>query len=314
MIMTARRASWKPDALGNIFVETVRTRQVLDRMNDVVTEGYDAQYCYLLSILGPPRCGKTSLIQAFDDEHERRTEKSRPYRILEVQVPTRPSLKDLVTAMLLALNDPAADHGTIHTKTVRAVRLLARGGYDLVVYDEIHRVAAGRTETTGSSAAEWITDLLNMRICPAIGIGEPSFDRLLASKPYLDGRSFGVEYVMPCDWADKQQRMDFRIMIRGICERLGMPEVCDFSDPKTARQLAVFSNGRIGYVANLITTARLLARGAGATTVTKAHLREAVDRESLKATGPGFNPFSLEEDDPRLSYAAANQEAPDAAL
>ena len=190
--------------------------------------------------------------------------------------------------------------GTIYAKTGRAIKLLKRGEYNAIIYDEVHRVVAGRTERSGTSAAEWMSDILNMRICPAIGIGEPPFAGLLANKSYLDGRSFGIEFVNPCDWSDKDQRNAFRHTVNGICGHLGMPVRGDVRELRTLRRFAVFSNGRIGYVALLLAAARRLARAEGSPAVTLDHLRLAVDHLALQSTGPGFNPFNLDEGDPRL--------------
>ena len=55
MISTARQASRNPDALGHVFVSNHLNNRWLRRMNEVVEHGHDAEYCNILSILGPPR-------------------------------------------------------------------------------------------------------------------------------------------------------------------------------------------------------------------------------------------------------------------
>ena len=140
MIFSTRRPVREGDLLGTLFVRTDLNRRLLRRMADLVDYGRSTESCLLMSILGPPRCGKTSLVRGFDQACDRDTDGFRPLKILEAQVPTGATPMHLATNMLRAMMDPAADHGTIHTKTGRVQRLLERGKYDVIVYDEIHRV------------------------------------------------------------------------------------------------------------------------------------------------------------------------------
>ena len=234
MIVSARAPASDPRALGHIFVETGASQGILRAMNELIMYGHDADHCRFLPILGEPRCGKTALIRAFDRISDSRQDNFEPRKILEVQVPQSPTVLSVATAMLEALGDPSPATGSSQARTNRAMTLLRRGRYDVVVYDEIHRVVDGRTERSGTNAASWIIDVLNRRICPAIGIGEPSFAVLLERKSYLDGRGLGTEWVRRADWENKDSRLAFRAMLQGIVERLGIATDFDVRDRSVA--------------------------------------------------------------------------------
>ncbi|PZP45533.1 MAG: hypothetical protein DI601_09445 [Azospirillum brasilense] len=291
MIVSARKPARDNAGLGHIFVATDATNLLLRQMNELLEHGYDADYCLIFSILGEPRCGKTALIRAFDQASDARKDDFKPRKILEVQVPENPTVMTIATAMLHALGDGAPAHGTSYAKTSRAMTLLERGQYDVVIYDEIHRVVNGRTERNGETAASWISDTLNRRICPAIGIGEPSFAPLLEHKSYLDGRGMGIGWVKRCDWKNADSRLAFRTMLQGIGRGLGIPT--DFVIEKSAvsEMLWKYSEGRIGFVSILLTKARILAARENAPALSMRHLHHAADELALQSTSKGTNPF-----------------------
>lgn len=291
MIVTSRESSRNLNGLGHIFVHTHKTKEAMVRINDLIRHGHDAEYCRLLPITGVPRCGKTSLVAAFDRMSDAAKGDFQPRKLLEVQVPPKPGRMDLVTATLYALNDPMPERGRIQEKMSRAYRLLKRGSYDAVVFDEVHRVLDGAADKSGKTAAQWISDLLNMRICPVIGIGEPAFLNMLKTNFYVDGRTLGNLQITPCDWSDIDQRQAFRLMIQGICENMGMPGQLDLSDRRTAKRLWDFSEGRIGYVALLLTQARILAQREGAPSIDEDCLRRSADILALQGTSLDHNPF-----------------------
>ena len=293
MIVSARTPAKDPRALGHIFVETAVSHGILRAINELVMYGHDAEHCRLLPILGEPRCGKTSLIRAFDRISDSGMDGFEPRRILEVQVPQNPTVLSIATAMLEALGDPSPTHGSWQARTSRAMKLLERGGYHVVVYDEIHRVVDGRTERSGESAASWISDVLNRRICPAIGIGEPGFTVLLKDKSYLEGRGLGPEWVQRADWENRDSRLAFKAMCQGIGEGLGVSTNFDIHDNSVVKSFCEWSGGRIGYVAMLLTKARIIAWREHPPVLTLEHLRLAVDGLALTDTGEGSNPFDL---------------------
>ncbi|WP_338666030.1 TniB family NTP-binding protein [Pararoseomonas sp. SCSIO 73927] len=291
MIVSARAPARDPRALGNIFVETGVSDGILRAINELIVYGHDAEHCRFLPILGEPRCGKTSLIRAFDRISDSGRDGFEPRRILEVQVPQSPTVLSIATAMLEALGDPSPATGSSQARTSRAMTLLGRGRYDVVVYDEIHRVVDGRTERSGTNAASWIIDVLNRRICPAIGIGEPGFAVLLEKKSYLDGRGLGTEWVRRADWEDKNGRLAFRAMLQGIVEGLGIATDFSIRDRSVAKSFWEYSEGRIGYVALLLTKARIIASRGDSPVLTLEHLHQAVNELALESTSKGVNPF-----------------------
>ena len=100
--------------------------------------------------------------------------------------------------------------------------------------------------------------------------------------------------------------MALRLTVEGICNQLGVTNAAEVSAKRIARRLALFSGGRVGYIANLLVAAWINARKENTTEITQAHLRVAVDEQSLQSTGPGYNPFALEDDDKRLLSGTGN--------
>ncbi|MBY0336613.1 MAG: TniB family NTP-binding protein [Acetobacteraceae bacterium] len=307
MIVGYRREGTDTRSLGHVFVPTHLSRACLRAIEEAVENGRDADNCLMLPVLGPNGCGKTSLVGAYDDLCARGAPGFRERRLLFVQVTRGGSAMEIATAALIALGEPVPTVGTLIEKTNRVIKALLREGFDAVFFDEIHRVLIARGVKAGADGARWITDLLNATVCPIIALGELSFVSLLRQNVYLQRRTVGINYVLPCDWADDDERGAFCLMVSGMLDKLRVSAASPLRTHLEMRRLHLYSGGRIGLAARLLTRGRIVAERERGGELSCGHLVEASQELALPGAASDFNPFLVAPRDPRLA-----DDAPDA--
>lgn len=285
---------YRADAISDIFVMTSRARKAWERIDALVEEGWEKEYCKALVVLGHFRCGKTEMTKRYAaDREERDAAIGRCFRWRRVSVPSDCTLKGFASAALHQLGDPDPDYGSQVEKTRRIVQAAMELKLDLLIIDEVQRLIDVDTQKVQKKTADWLAGLLDARCCPLLLVGERKASRVFESNAHLAGRTMGEVPIQPFDWADPSDRSEFRTVMHLVDKRLGMPNLCGLFSVDLSLRLHIYSGGRLGWVANLLDVARSVARRRGAPQLTHEMLAEACDMSLLQGRHGDPNPFRL---------------------
>lgn len=309
--MTDRTSSgkhgYRADTLSNLYVSTSRWEMAAPRLDELHENGWMQRHCLGALLLGPSQSGKTSMAW----EWSRRRAKSAAavgdtFKTAYVEIPAKGDVPAVAAEVLGTLGDPDPGHGSQYQKTTRVADAVRRQAIDILILDEIQRLVDEKGKLR-SLAAAWITGLLNKRICPILFIGEPS-GALVFEKQYLSGRTQGEIPVAPYDWFDNADRKEWRRVMATLSAALQMPEDSGLQETDTSLRLHSFSDGLLGEVARLLTSARTDAARRGLPKLTHEVLANAVERLRIGQQRRMPNPFRVEDPVPGGAVATGNMD------
>ena len=297
-------------AVSTVFVETRRVRRAFARIDELVDNGWEDSYCRGLLLLGHSRAGKTHIVNNYirlrvterPDDGER-------LRVLKVEVQAGCTLKIFATDLLIALDDPDPEGGSQADKTRRIAEAIKREELDLLVIDEVQRLIDADTDKVKRDVANWITGLLNRKLCPLLLVGERKAERVFEHNMHLKGRTFGEEELTPHDWSDQKDRKEFRAILHLLDGKLGLPEPSRLADTETAMRVYDYAEGLLGQAATLIAQGAVIAQRDNRPCLTHDLLAQAVDELAIgEARRP--NPFRVDVVHPRPAAAAVENHVP----
>ena len=297
--------------LSAVFVETERVKRAFVRIDELVDEGWEDGNCRALLLLGHSRAGKTHIVDNYirlrmteqPDDPER-------LRILKVEVQAGCKLKTFATDLLIALGDPDPGGGSQAEMTRRIAEAIEREEFDLVIFDEVQRLIDADTDKVKRDVANWVTGLLNRRLCPLLLVGERTAERVFQSNMHVKGRTFGQILLEPYDWSSEADRKEFRAVLHLLEKKLGLPEASGLGQARVAIRIYAYSGGLLGEAATLVVQAALIARRMGRPCLNEEILALAVDELRIGEDRKLPNPFRTEVTKPRAITAGAEAHVP----
>lgn len=306
------RSEWRQaSAISQAFVETRRVRKAFQRIDELLEHGWEDSYCRGLLLLGHSRAGKTHIVNNYIRlrSQELPDNAERP-RFLKVEVQAGCTLKILATDLLIALDDPDPEGGSQADKTRRVAEAIERAGLDMLVIDEVQRLIDGDTDKVKRDVANWITGLLNRRLCPLLLVGERKATRVLEDNMHLKGRTFGEEELTPHSWSDTEDRQEFRAILHVLDGMLDLPEKSGLGTNETALRIYCYAEGLLGQAATLVSHAAVVARRDGRPCLTHDILAQAVDELTVGEDKQSPNPFRTEVRNPSPASAPPTPHVP----
>jgi hypothetical protein len=252
-------------------------------------------------MFGPSGSGKTRIVREWTKSRAAKAEKEGgALNVVVVEVPPGCTLKSMASELLMVLGCPKPDYGSQTERTRRVAELAELNKVDLIVFDEIQRLIDVDSHKVKKDVANWLTGLLNRRVCPLLLVGEPHAELIFQGDDagqkniYLERRTMGEVPITPYDWNDLQARLEFRSILHVLDQELGMPERSDLGTVETALRIHAFTHGRVGLVTRLLSEAKRVAQAAGLSRVTKDTLADAVDVLRIGSDKQEPNPFRME--------------------
>lgn len=232
-----------------------------------------------LLIAGPTNNGKSMLIEKF-----RRTVDARvaampedrltpPIPLVVMQMPSEPSVTRFYAALLDACGSPDPVGGRARPRAVDLERTamwwLGGNGLRVLVIDELHNMLAGNA----SRRREFLNLLRqlgnNLRV-PLVGVGTHDAYLAIRSDDQLENRFQPV--VLPRWEADSDET---RSLLASFAASFPLRRRSDIAQPEMAEYLIARSEGTIGELAALLSSAAALAISSG---------DESINAETLAAT------------------------------
>ena len=233
-----------------------QARTVIDHLETLLSWP-DRQRMPNLLLLGPTNNGKSMIVEKFRRGHPAVAEPERErIPVLCVQMPSEPSVLRFYIALLAALGAPLQPRRRLADVEQIALKLLRVTGVRVLVIDELHNVLAGQ----GNSRREFLNLLRflgnELRI-PIVGVGTREAYLAVRSDDQLENRFEPV--VLPL-W---NTGADTLSLLASFAAALPLQRPSDIATADMAQYLLARSEGTIGELARLLTTAAIAAVESG---------------------------------------------------
>jgi len=214
-----------------------------------------------LLLVGPTHNGKSMIIERFRRRHLPWTEPDREQvPVVCVQMPSEPSPLRFYTAILAALGAPLRPRSRVVELERLALSLLREVGAQMLIIDELHNVLAGRSDTR-REFLNLLRFLGNELRIALVGVGTREAYLAVRSDDQLENRF--EPFVLPLWEADEHARSLLASFAASF--PLRKPSIIDTED--MASYLLARSEGTIGELAQLLTTAAVVAVESGVETI-----------------------------------------------
>lgn len=257
---------------------------------------YREPKCMLIT--GRPGVGKTSLAEFYIKDYPRIEKEDTvevPVLYLKIDVPATP--KNLVSALLAALGDPAAESGTIGSQTRRLRKFLEELKTGLIILDEFQHFIDRDSLKVLKTISDWLKLLIDNSRIPVVLMGMPYSHIILDTRgnEQLKRRFSLRRSIEPFGWggADQDQQ-DFRSFLKLVDSKLPFDKGANLACKTMAFRFYCATNGVISYVMDLVRTAALSAIEQSVETVDINLLADAYDESLALAYPDRGNPFRCE--------------------
>jgi hypothetical protein len=187
----------------------------LDAIMDVHAS-HDGLYAEGVHIIGATGVGKTQLAQAVLARFPPYKDRHGPIiRVVYVEVPTLPTKRSLMVAILRALGDPRYDRGNAEELKDRVVVLIKEARVELIFFDEVQHFMLQGGKVAMCVAADVFKSLINELQVPIVIMGMPSLAGLFAGNSQLRTRLGPPMRLKAFAWDGKKQTGEFLGLIAG---------------------------------------------------------------------------------------------------
>jgi energy-coupling factor transporter ATP-binding protein EcfA2 len=246
-----------------------------------------------LLITGVSGSGKSTLRKEYAKYHPRyEADDGTIIPVLHLELPARPTIKNVAERILLALGDPLFARGTAVAMTERIVTLFKNCRLELVILDEFQHFIDHTSEKVETTVADWLKSLVNTTKVPFVLMGLRRCRRILNGNEQLRRRFSRQISLEPFGIADKRSKRIFDGLLRTIFGSLPVPCVPDLTGGGDyIEQMHYATFGLIGYVMTLITASVEIVLEEGRSAIDRDVLAKAFS-ESIWPEGRGrLNPF-----------------------
>jgi type II secretory pathway predicted ATPase ExeA len=247
-----------------------------------------------LLIQGETGAGKTTLYRRYirDYPHEI-NEDGTIARVLYATVPVPATVKSLVTKLLSAIGDPAAERGSQVSQTNRLKRYLAACGTELIILDEFQHFQDRDSRKILKTVSDWLKVLMDETGVPVLLVGMPYSHTILDSEgnEQLQRRFATRINLDPFGYVTSEERTAFRKFLKAIDNKLPLAEPSNLADPDIALCFSEATDGVVAHVMKLVRRATVIALESGMERLTLEMLALAYEQR-LAANDPSKpNPF-----------------------
>ncbi|OOW83415.1 hypothetical protein Xvtw_16480 [Xanthomonas campestris pv. vitiswoodrowii] len=231
-----------------------------------------------LHIIGDTRTGKSTLLEDFIGQYERRsTRDGNRQVVVYAKVPDKGTVKGLLERLLRALGDPYWHRGSETNQTHRLLTLLEQVGCRMIILDEFQHLADKGQQKRLRSTADWLKMLVDSKKWALVAAGLPESASVIQSNRQLRER-FDAPITLPMfDWRQADQRRQFRGILKNFQSQLAPFELPDLASKAMSLRMYLATAGRIGIVAKLLDRAVRNAAEQGSHHISCEALGKAFD-------------------------------------
>lgn len=241
------------------WIGYTRAKKLLDKLDDLLTHPKTHRMPNLL-IVGDTNAGKTMLANRFVQLHPADNTlggEAVIVPVLAIQAPPGPDEGRFYNAILEALSTPYNPRERVAQKQIQVLRMLKRIGIQMLIIDEVHNVLTGSV-TKQRHFLNVLKYLGNDLQITLVGLGTKEALRALQADPQLANR-FEPAALPP--W---QLDPEFQMLLASFEQVLPLRQPSRLADEKLARKLLALSEGSLGELSVLLTSAAVYAVRSGA--------------------------------------------------
>jgi len=240
------------------WIGYTRAKKLLDKLDDLLTHPKTHRMPNLL-IVGDTNAGKTMLANRFVQLHP--ADKTLGGEavivpVLAIQAPPGPDEGRFYNAILEALATPYNPRERVAQQQIQVLRMLKRIGIQMLIIDEVHNVLTGSV-TKQRQFLNVLKYLGNDLQITLVGLGTKAALRALQADPQLANR-FEPAALPP--W---QLDQEFQMLLASFERALPLRQPSGLADEKLARKLLALSEGSLGELSVLLTSAAVYAVRSG---------------------------------------------------
>jgi type II secretory pathway predicted ATPase ExeA len=240
------------------WIGYTRAKQLLDKLDDLLTHPKTHRMPNLL-IVGDTNAGKTMLANRFVQLHpadKTLAGEAVIIPVLAIQAPPEPDEGRFYNAIFEALSTPYNPRERVAQKQIQVLRLLKRIGLRMLIIDEVHNVLTGSV-TKQRQFLNVLKYLGNDLQIALVGLGTKEALRALQADPQLANR-FEPAALPP--W---QLDREFQMLLASFEQVLPLRKPSRLANEKIARKLLALSEGSLGELSVLLTSAAIYAVRSG---------------------------------------------------
>lgn len=245
-----------------------------------------------LVVYGSTGCGKTTVCNFVLGENPPVVGGERNViPVLYASIPALATISSVAEALLVSLGDPFPSKGTNSSKTERLISLIQRCSVAMVILDELQHVHDRGQSPALYKVGDWIKNLSDRIACPVVLVGIPRAKALVEANEQLR-RRFGTSLILDRITIDTDESFaEFGDVVASLSEALPVGFRCNPQSHDTVERLYFATDGRIGYLAELLQKALLSSFQADNAPIDNALLQKTFTQR-IWSNGIGkLNPF-----------------------
>jgi len=251
---------------------------------------FDEPDCLLIT--AESGCGKSTLRKEYAKRFPRSEGDERTFiPVLDLELPSQPTIKNVAERMLIKLGDPMAEKGSGEGKTERIKTLMQACGVELVILDEFQHFVDRSSEKVEYKVADWLKSLINDSKVPFVLMGLPRCRRILEVNEQLR-RRFLPKAVLRRFCINRQREIQqFAGVLKGMERILPLNAPTALTDKAVIRRIYYATHGVIDHAMKLVSEGLNIALSEHHSTIDQEILRKAFERVIWEEVSDKDNPF-----------------------
>jgi hypothetical protein len=211
-----------------------------------------------LLVMGFSGSGKSTILEKYCDDMEAETIMGgvdgdvRP--IVYLEMPAKPTRKQVVAAILATLGVPASADWNTDFIITRISELFRKLKVEMVLIDEAHHINSAKSAHVEEEVSEFLKSLLNRSGAQFVLFGLPSL-MTLAAHLQLKRRLQPPIFLTPYRWDLKEDQFQFRGVVRHLENAMAPLEPFGLFKVENAVRLYCATGGHVGLVSKYLSEA-----------------------------------------------------------
>jgi Bacterial TniB protein len=273
------------------IIEHTKFTKAIREIARVHQRGQEAGITEGMLLVAQTGSGKTTVLEYYERGFPRAFKDGvTRIRVLRVNTPESPSVKDLAEAILCALGDPAAAKGTAAAKTRRICHFFSVCGVELLLVDEFQHFFDGTRVAESRRISNWLKLLMIQVRVPVVLAGLPRSIQVVNLNPQLRRRFAAPYYMEPFAFGTKEEQTELRGVLLGIQQGLPCGSI-DLSEANMAKRFYYASHGLFDYIVKIIDDAASRGGSGPSGQLTMRDYAEAFKRVVWFDAPDMLNPF-----------------------